>query len=96
MKLFNYYHYQDYGHEWYFQLLSAYPHFALMDVCIQWDEFPAPDIFPMLLINFGSRSVTGFTFRWKWFEIRCDFLTIVPRNLASYRRYKSGDYRPGS
>ena len=86
MKLFNYYHYEDYGHEWYYQLLSAYPHFALLDMTIQWDEYPATEIFPMLLISFGSRSLTGFSFRWKWFEIRCDFLTFSPRNFERYYR----------
>jgi len=86
MKLFNYYHYEDYGHEWYYQLLSWYPHFALLDMTIQWDEFPATEIFPMLLISFGSRSLTGFSFRWKWFEIRCDFLTFSPRNFNRYHR----------
>ena len=87
MKLFDYYHYEDYGHEWYFQLLGQYPHFALMDVVIQWDEYPATEIFPMLLISFGSRSVTGFSLRWKWFEIRCDFLTSEPRNFNKYHRH---------
>ncbi len=86
MKLFDAAYYEDYGHEWYFQLLSAYPHFALMDVVIQWDDFPAPEIFPLLLISFGSHSLTGFSFRWKWFEIRCDFLTFAARNLNYYRR----------
>ena len=95
MKLFDYVDYEDFGNEWYFQLLPSYPKFALLDVAIQWDEYPATEIFPMLLISFGSRSLAGFSFRWKWFEIRCDFLTSVPRNLAQYRRYKSGDYRPG-
>jgi len=86
MKLFNYHHSEDYGHEWYFQLLPAYPRFALLDVVVQWDEFPATELFPMLLISFGSRSLTGFSFRWKWFEIRCDFLTSCPRNLSKYSR----------
>ncbi len=89
MKLFNYYHYEDYGHEWYFQLIGLYPHFALLDMTIQWDDFPATEIFPMLLISFGSRSVTGFSFRWKWFEIRCDFLTFSPRNFDRYHRGES-------
>ena len=86
MKLFNYYDYEDYGHEWYFQLLSVYPHFALLDGVVQWDEYPGTEIFPMLLISFGSRSVTGFTFRWKWFQIRCDFLTSAPRIFDLYNR----------
>jgi hypothetical protein len=86
MKLIDTCHYEDYGHEWYLQLLSAYPNFALLDICIQRDDFPATELFPMLLISFGSRSVTGFTFRWKWFEIRVDMFTTAPRNLEMYRR----------
>lgn len=93
MKLLDYAHYQDYGNEWYLQVLQAYPNFALVDSIIQWDEYPGTEIFPLLLISFGSRSLTGFTFRWKWFQVRCDFLTTCPRNLEYYRRenYESID-----
>ena len=86
MKLFDYCYYNDYGAEHYFQLLSHYPTFGLLDVVVQWDEYPATEIFPMLLISFGSRSLCGFSFRWKWFEIRCDMITSSPRNLKAYRR----------
>lgn len=86
LKLFDFEKYEDYGWEFYFQLLSHYPHFGLLDVVVQWDEFPATEIFPMLLISFGSRSLFGFSFRWKWFEIRCDMITSSPRNLERYRR----------
>ena len=91
MKLFDTAHYEDYGHEWYFQLLTYYPKFALLDVVVQWDEFPATEIFPMLLISFGSRSLCGFSFRWKWFQIRCDIIQTEPRNLERYRRYETID-----
>jgi hypothetical protein len=86
MKLLDSKHYEDYGHEWYFQLLSHYPKFALIRFVSSVDEFPATEIFPMLLISFGSRSLCGFTFRWKWFEIRVDFFQSRPRNLERYRR----------
>jgi hypothetical protein len=86
MKLLDIVHYEDYGHEWYFQLLSHYPKFALLDVVVQWDEFPATEIIPMLLISFGSMSLCGFSFRWKWFQIRCDIIQSQPRNLERYRR----------
>lgn len=86
MKVFDYCYYNDYGAEHYFQLLSHYPTFGLLDVVVQWDEYPATEIFPMLLIIFGSRSLCGFSFRWKWFEIRCDMITSSPRNLERYRR----------
>ena len=93
MKLLDYAHYADYGNEWYLQVLRCYPNFALLDACIQWDEYPSTEIFPMLLISFGSRALTGFTFRWKWFQVRCDFLTTAPCNLEYYRRgnYESID-----
>lgn len=78
-------HYEDYGHEWYLQLLSNYPTFALLDTRVQWDEYPDPELFPMLLVSIGSRSLCGFTFRWKWFEIHTDFITTAPRNLEYYR-----------
>ena len=95
MKLFDYCYYEDFGHEWYFQLLSCYPKFALIDMCIQWDDF-APLVgikwYPYVMIGIGPRDI-GFTFRWKRFELRFDVLDFAPRNLATYRRYKSGDYR---
>jgi hypothetical protein len=78
MKLFNYRYNEDYGHEWYFQLLSIRFKFALVNLILQWDEFPSPEIFPLLLISFGSRSLTGFSFQWKWFQLRCDLLTTCP------------------
>jgi hypothetical protein len=84
-KFFDFETYSDFGKEWFLQILKS-SKFALLDVCIQWDEFPATEIFPMLLISFGSRSLCGFSFRWKWFEIRVDFFQSRPRNLERYRR----------
>ena len=92
MKLFDYVHYEDFGHEWYFQLLPISNRFALIDMVIQWDEYPATEWFPFLIFGIGPRDI-GFSFRWKWFELRFDVLDFDPRNLASYRRWKSGDYR---
>ena len=86
MKLIDTAHYEDYGKEWYVQILSHYPRFALLDIECQWDEFPATELFPMLLISFGSRSLAGFTFRYKHFECRLDLLTSCPRNLEYKRR----------
>lgn len=86
MKLFDYAHYEDFGHEWYFQLLTYYPKFALCDIGVQWDDYPATEIFPLLLISFGSRSLCGFSFRWKWFQIKCDIIQTRPRNIKAYGR----------
>jgi len=92
MKLFDYVHYEDYGNEWYFQLLPIYPKFALIDMCISWDEYPPLEWYPYGVIGIGPRDI-GFTFRWKRFELRFDVLDFEPRNLARYRRWKSRDYR---
>ncbi len=75
--------YEDYGKEFFFQVLT-FPKFALLDAIVQWDEFPASELFPMLIISIGSRSLCGFTFRWKWFQIKCDAITSIPRNLRNY------------
>ena len=85
MKLFDYETYSDYGNEWFFQVLSS-PKFALLDLTVQWDEFPPTELFPMLIMSIGSNHLFGFTFRWKWFEIRVDFFQSRPRNLERYRR----------
>ena len=92
MKLFDYVHYEDFGHEWYFQLLSFYPKFALIDMVIQWDEYPPLQWYPYGVIGIGPRDI-GFTFRWKRFELRFDVLDFKPRNLARYRRWKSGEFQ---
>ena len=86
MKLIDTAYYEDFGHEWYFQILSLYPKFALIDLVVQWDDYEATETFPFLLFGFGPHDVFGFSFRWKRFEIRCDFFEFQPRNLKSYRR----------
>jgi hypothetical protein len=92
MKLFDYVHYEDFGNEWYFQLLPIHPKFALIDMCISWDEYPPLEWYPYGVIGIGPRDI-GFTFRWKRFELRFDVLDFEPRNLARYRRWKSGEFQ---
>jgi hypothetical protein len=94
MKLFDYCYYEDFGHEWYFQLLPISTKFALISIVVQWDDFASPDWLPFIMIGIGPRGI-GFSFRWKHFKIRFDVLDFNPRNLAKYRRWKSGDYRSG-
>ena len=85
-NLLDYQTYYDFGWEGYLQVLSFYPRFALFDIAIQWDQFPATEIFPMLLVSIGSRSLCGFTFQWKWIQIKFDMITTCPRNLEYYMR----------
>jgi len=92
VKLFDYLYYEDFGSEWYFQLLPISTKFALIDMVIQWDDFVPSEWYPYAVIGIGPRDI-GFTFRWRKFELRFDVLDFEPRNLAKYRRWKSGDYR---
>jgi len=85
LKLFDYETYEDYGKEWFIQVLPFYPKFALLDISIQWDDYPSPEIFPMILFRIGSKSLCGFTFQWKKFYFSCDVLEFNRRNLEWYR-----------
>ena len=87
MKLFDYETYEDYGKEWFFQVLTS-PKFALLDIAVQWDEFPAPELFPMLIMSIGSTQLFGFFIRYKRFQFDFDLMTSLPRNLEWYRRNK--------
>jgi len=91
MKLFDYCHYEDFGHEWYFQLLPISNRFALIDMCIQWDDFASLEWCPYVIIGIGPRDFS-FTFRWRRFELRFDMLDFEPRNLARYRIHNFDDY----
>ena len=51
MKLFDYCYYEDFGHEWYFQLLPISTKFALIDMCIQWDDFAPLEWYPYVIIG---------------------------------------------
>jgi hypothetical protein len=86
MKLFDYQYYEDFGGEWYFQLLPIYPRFALIDSVIQWDDYPATDLFPCIIFGIGPYDLFGFSFRFRKLEIRLNFLNFKPRNLEWYRR----------
>lgn len=86
MKLLDYVYYNDFGHEWYFQVLSKYPKFALIDCTIQWDDYPATEWFPTILFGIGPHDLFGFSIRFRHFEILFSFLQFKPRNLEWYRR----------
>ena len=93
MKLFDFAYYEDFGDEWFFQLLPIYPHFALVDLVLQWDDYAATEAFPSIVFCIGPEVLFGFSIRFRRFRISCDFVDFQPRNLAAYRRYKLGDYR---
>ena len=85
MKLLDKEHYEDYGHEWFFQVLTS-PKFALLDVTVQWDDYDGDELFPEISLTIGSRHLFGFYFRWKRFQFVCDIIDWKPRDLMWYRR----------
>lgn len=91
MKLFDCTHYNDFGDEWYFQVLTSRK-FALLDATLQWDDYGGDELFPLLILSIGSKSLFGFTFRWKRFEFSFELIDTAPRNLNWYRdRGRYGD-----
>ena len=84
MKLFDYGTYEDFGREWFLQLL-IFPKVTLIDLSVQWDDYGVDGIIPILAVSIGGHRLVGFSFRWGRFEIQCDILDSRPRNLQWYR-----------
>lgn len=85
MKLFDYETYEDYGKEWFFQVLS-FPKFVLLDFTVQWDDFGSDEIFPAMSLSIGSSHLLGFFIRYKRFQFDCSIIDSKPRDLSWYRR----------
>ena len=86
MKLFDTVKYSDFGDEYYFQILSFYPHFSLIEFNFNVDEYIPDEWIPYLMFSFGGHSLFGFSFRWRQFYTRFDLINSEPRNLEYYRR----------
>ena len=84
LRLFEYETYEDFGKEWFLQLLTSRK-FALLYLTLQWDDYGSDDFFPMLIANIGSKCLFGFTFRWGRFEISAELIDSAPRDLRWYR-----------
>lgn len=82
LKLFDYETYSDYGTEYFLQVLQFYPHFALFDFTLQWDDYGGDELFPMILFSIGNKSLCGFTIRWNRFYFKCDIIDGAPRRPA--------------
>ena len=85
MKLFDYETYEDYGKEWFFQVLSS-PKFALLDITVQWDDYGSDEIFPAISLSMGSHHLFGSIIRYKRFHFACCIVDTKPRDLSWYRR----------
>jgi len=87
MKLFDTEHYEDYGHEWFFQVLTS-RRFALLDFTVQWDDYGGDEILPAIQLSIGSSHLCGFYFRYRRFQFDCSIIDTKPHNLEWYRRNK--------
>ena len=85
MKLFDYETYEDYGKEFFFQVLT-YRKFALLDFTLQWDDYSGDELFPAIQLSIGSSHLFGVSIRYRRFYFGCDMIDWKPRDLGWYRR----------
>jgi hypothetical protein len=85
MKLFDYETYEDYGKEWFLQVLTS-RRFALLDFTVQWDDYAWDDLFPTFQLSIGSTHLFGGFIRYKQFYFDCSIIDWKPRDLEWYRR----------
>ena len=88
MKLFDYETYEDFGKEWFFQVLSC-RRFALLDITVQWDDFGPDNILPEFSLCISSGTLLGFFIRYKRFQFDCSIIDSKPRDLSWYRRNRN-------
>ena len=87
MKVFDYETYEDYGKEWFLQILTT-RRFALLDITVQWDDYGLDEIFPEFSLMISSHRLFGFFIRYKRFQFDLDIITARPRDLRWYRKNK--------
>jgi hypothetical protein len=85
LKLFDFEKYEDFGKEWFFQVLTS-PKFALFDFTLQWDDYSGDELFPAISLSMGSHHLFGFFIIYKRFQFACSIIDTKPRNLEWYRR----------
>lgn len=77
MNLFNFKHREDFGHDWYFQILNTTRHWpgclkkwSLFQLSVSWNDFPS---WPYLQITFGSNGLFSILFWVYKFGLDIDF-----------------------
>ena len=88
MKLFDYETYEDYGKEWFFQVLTS-RRFALLDLTLQWDDYGGEELLPRIDMHIGDANLFGVSIRYRRFYFSCDMIG-VKRSLEWYRRDGDG------
>ena len=87
LKLFDFEKYEDYGWEFFFQVLKS-SKFALLDITIKLDDYGADELSPAMSLSIGSSHLLGFFFRWNRFQFDCSIIDTKPRDLRWYGRNK--------
>ena len=87
MKLFDYETYEDFGKEFFFQILTT-PKFALLDITVQLDDYGCDDLFPAFQLSIGSSHLFGGFIRYKRFQFDCSIVDWKPRDLRWYKEHK--------
>jgi hypothetical protein len=88
VKLFNFKHREDFGHDWYAQVLTI-KNWSLLQVSVSWNEYPG---WPYLQIKSGTGSTLSILFwaykfgldidilsrTWRWdYEQETDYTELV-------------------
>jgi len=87
MKLFDFEKYEDYGWEFFFQVLR-FRRFALLDITVQWDDYGCDNLLPEIQLSIGSSHLFGGFIRYKRFQFDCSIIDWKPRDLRWYREHK--------
>lgn len=82
MKLFDYFHQYDYGHEWYLNVFCTRL-FNLFQFNLDWSDWGCRPIF---LLNILGESLFGFNISVYRFSFSFDFLAYRQRELDWYRQ----------
>jgi hypothetical protein len=83
MKLFDYHTYEDYGTEYFLQILP-FRKYALLDFTLQWDDYGGEELFPRIDIHIGDVNLFGASIRYRRFYFSCAAIG-VKRDLYWYR-----------
>jgi len=81
MKLVNFKHREDFGHEWYVQILNV-KNWSLLQASVSWNDYPG---WPYIKISSGTGSTLSIMFwaykfgfdvgiierTWRWGHVEC-------------------------
>jgi hypothetical protein len=71
MTLFQFKHHEDFGHDWYVQVLNV-KNWSLLQVSVSWNDYPA---WPYIQIKSGTGSTLSILFWAYKFGLDVDILS---------------------